>query len=249
MKNIIIITILLTQSLFGLISVTPVEIGKKAGFHGKVALSLETKRGNSHKDNYKGALRIVYDDNASFAVWAEVSSSYGEVNDVENTKKSYLHIRYIHAITPVILRGELFAQIEDDKFKLIDSRELFGAGVRLKLFDLTKSMNGYFGTGAMKETVSYTSAMDIEEDSVRVNSYLTYKYYFSKKSSLSYSFYYQPKIDDFGDVVQTHSALLKVPVYKKLSLQISASYNSDSEPPIGVDKYSFSQNTSFVFSF
>jgi len=82
MKTLITLLIISTQALFAITSVAPVEIGDDVGLHTKVEVSLETKRGNTDKDNYKASLRVTYDSNASYAMWAEVSGEYGQTSTV-----------------------------------------------------------------------------------------------------------------------------------------------------------------------
>ncbi len=248
MKSILILLIITTQTLFGLISIAPVEIGEKPGIHGKVSTSLQTRRGSTKKENYKAALRIAYDNNSTHVTWTELSAEYGETNNVENTNRLYMHIRHIYALTQEALRGELLAQLQRDKFKLIRERAIAGAGVRAKAFELLESSKGYLGVGGFYESINYTSD-DKTENQVRINSYFTYTAGFNKDSSLSYTLYYQPIADDFNDYIQSHKFQLKLHVFKELSLNFRLSYDVDSKPPVGINKYDFYQETSFVFEF
>ncbi|QHG92000.1 DUF481 domain-containing protein [Sulfurimonas sp. CVO] len=250
MKFYLLITLITTQYLFALVSIAPVEIGEKPGFSNSIETSLETTRGNTDTDSYKASLRTTYDNNTSYIVWAEVSGAYGKASGEENTNKLFSHIRYIHALTDETLRAELFAQLQNDKFRQINSRALGGAGLRFKLFDLLKNGKGYFGAGIFYENIRYENPIiDPTEDNVRVNSYFSYAIEFNKTSSAAYTLYYQPKVDDFSDNVQSHELELKLNIYQNLFLKFSLSYNTDSEPPLGVKKYDFTQNTSFIFNF
>jgi len=136
MKLLILIAFITTQYLFALVSIAPVEIGEKIGISTKVEAGLETKRGNTDKDNYKASVRITYDNNTDYVAWTEVSGEYGKSNGVEDTSKAFAHLRYIHALTNnEKLRYELFAQLENDQFRQIKSRVLGGAGLRYKIFN------------------------------------------------------------------------------------------------------------------
>jgi len=249
LKIVLLLLLITSQYLFALISITPVEIGDKAGIHGKVFTSLQTKRGNTDKDNYKAGLKVTYDSNNSFVSWAEVSAEYGESNDIEDTNKAYIHLRHIHALTKKNLRTELFSQVEEDKFRLIQRRILGGAGVRVKMFDTLENTNAYLGFGALYETIKYTSTVDKKEDNIRFNGYFAYTMNLTKDSKLSYSLYYQPKYNKFKDYIQAHKMDLKLQVYKSLFLKLRVAYDVDSIPAIGVKKYDFYQETSFVLNF
>ncbi|MEA2092088.1 MAG: DUF481 domain-containing protein [Campylobacterota bacterium] len=248
MKLLLLITILTTQYLFATISIVPVEIGENPGTHGKVGASLETKRGNTHKDNYKAALRVGYDNNISFVTWAEISGEYGESHDVEDTNKAFLHFRYIHALTEETIRAELFAQTQEDKFKSIERRRIGGGGLRFRLFEIFENGKGYLGLGGYHENIKYTDENPTEHD-VRLNSYFAYTINFSEDSSFSYTFYYQPIYNYLNDFVTAHKMELKLHIYQELFLQFKVSYDFDSRPPIGILEDDFTQTTEFVFNF
>ncbi|OIP53483.1 MAG: hypothetical protein AUK54_08745 [Helicobacteraceae bacterium CG2_30_36_10] len=247
----LLLLLLITQSLFALVSIVPVEIGEDPGLHGKIGISLETKRGNTEKDNYKASLRATYDSNASYVTWAEFSGEYGESSSVEDTNKLYSHLRYIHKVTEEVVRVEAFAQLQTDKFKLLKERALGGAGTRFKIFEVFKDAKGYFGIGGLYEHISYIQDAynNPNEDNIRFNNYLAYTIKFGEDSSFSYTFYYQPLYDNINDYVASHDVELKLHVYKELFLQLSVSYNLDSKPPIGVKREDFTQESTFVFNF
>lgn len=251
MKKIILTAIVTTQYLFALVSIAPVEIGEKAGLSAKLEAGLETKRGNTDKDNYKASARLTYDNNSSCVIWGEISGEYGKSNGVEDTNKAFSHIRYIHALTnDENLRYELFAQLESDDFRQINSRVLGGAGLRYKVFNSVEKGKGYFGLGGFYEGIRYKNPLiDPAEDNARLNSYLAYTIGFNNKASFSTTLYYQPMIDDFSDYVQSSQLELKLNIFKELYLKFSASWNVDSKPPVGVEKSDFVQTTSFVFNF
>ena len=248
MKLILLFTIL-PQYLFALISISPMEIGEEEGLHGNVVLGVETKRGNTTKDNYKGALKLSYDNNTTYVIWSEVSTEYGKSNDTEDTNKQYMHTRYIHALTKEDIRTEIFGQLEEDKFKLIESRRLLGAGFRFKIFEIFKDAKAYIGLGGFYESIAYTSSTDPKEENTRLNSYFAYTAKFAKDSKLTYSFFYQPKFTDYKDYVQSHKLQLELHVYKLLFLNFQAAYDADTNPAVGIKNYDFTQTTSFVFKF
>ncbi len=248
MKTILLFLLFTTQYLFALISITPVEIGENPGLHTKINASLETKRGNTDRDNYKAGTRIAYDNNTTYVTWMELSGEYGKSNSIENTNKLFMHIRYIHAVTKENIRAEALAQIQNDKFKLINERTLAGGGLRFKVFDTIKNSKGYFGVGAFYEHISYTSNDPIENNLI-MNNYLAYTMTFPNGALFTYTFYYQPMISNFGDYIQSHKAQLKLNIYERLYLSFKLSYDYDSVPPQGIGKYDFYQETAFIFEF
>jgi len=250
MKFLLLITLITIQHLFALVTIAPVEIGDKPGFSSTAEAALETKRGNTDTDSYKASARVTYDSNADYVSWAEISGAYGKANGEENTNKLFLHARYIHALTQEIVRGETFLQLEKDEFKSIKSRALGGIGARFKLHGIVQNSRGYLGIGTFYEDIVYNNPLiNPAEENIRANAYFAYSINLNTDSSLAYTLYYQPKINDLSDNVQSHEVELKLNIYKNLFLKFSLSYNTDSEPAVGVEKYDFTQNTSFVFNF
>ncbi|MCK9453728.1 MAG: DUF481 domain-containing protein [Sulfurimonas sp.] len=250
MKFLLLIAFIATQYIFALVTIAPVEIGDKPGFSSTIEAALETKRGNSDTDDYKASARVTYDNNESYVAWLEVSGAYGEANNEENTNKLFSHARYIHAITEELLRGELFLQLQNDEFKEIKSRALSGIGARFKLHNIWQNSRGYLGLGAFYEDVAYNNPLiNPSEQNIRANAYFAYSINLNKSASATYTLYYQPKVNDFSDNVQSHEIELKLDIYKNLLLKFSLSYDTDSEPPIGVRKYDLTQNTSFILNF
>lgn len=242
------ILLALTHSLFALVSITPMEIGEKKGFHGNMALAFETKRGNTTKDNYKASAKISYDNNISYVVWSELSGEYGATNNQEDTNKQFWHLRYIHALTKRDIRTEYFGQIEENKFKLISNRTVGGAGFRFKIFEIFKNGKGYLGVGGLYENINYSTDV-AKEDNIRFNSYFVYTTVFGDDAKFTYSIFYQPKVDEMSDYVQSNQLLLELQIYKELYLKFQLAYDYDSKPIRGVQNYDFTQTTSFGFRF
>ena len=234
--------------LFGVVTVAPMEIGDQKGLHGNSALSFETKRGNTTRDNYKASAKLFYDDAKEYVAWSEISIEYGATNFLEDTNKYYLHSRYIHAITKEAVRSEIFFQTQEDKFRLIQNRTLLGGGARFKIFEIFKDAQGYFGIGGFYEYMTYSNSSPVENN-LRLNSYLTYTMKFQEDSTFTYSFLMQPKIDDFSDMIDSHRLSLEIPVYKKLYLNFQVIYEGDTKPVANVEIYDFSQTTSFMYKF
>lgn len=251
MKKFLFIGILVSQSLFGLVSIVPVDIGEEPGISAKFEMGLETKRGNTDKDNYKASIRVTYDNNVSYATWAEFSGEYGRSRHIKDTSKAFSHLRYIHALTDdENLRYEFFGQLENDKFKDIHSKILGGGGLRYRVLNSPHNGKSYFGFGGFFEGVRYTNPnINSSEDNARLNSYLAYTVKISDMSTFSYVLYYQPKVDDFSDYILANELELKVAILKKLFLKLNLSMIQDKKPAVDVKKYDFVHTTTFLYKF
>ncbi len=231
-----------------IITIVPVELGDKPGFSGSLGGSFETKRGNTEKEEYNAGLKLRYDNNESYTIWSDFIGSYGKASGVENTNKTYAHIRFVHSLYENNLDGELFVQSETNEFTSIDKRRLVGGGLRYRFAhgDFGKF---FFGLGGYYETVNYTTDFDPYEQSIRINSYLAYTKKFENKSSISYVGYYQPKTEDFSDYIVSNSVEVKVNIYLELYLSFLVYYDVDSNPAIGREKEDITQKTSFIYEF
>jgi hypothetical protein len=249
MKYIILILLVGAHSLFAVTSIEPIEIGHTKGIYGDALVSLETKKGNTNKENYKASVFVADDNNVSYVTWGRIAAEYGETNDKEDTNKVYLHIRHIHALTKKSIRYELYGQIEEDEFKRIKNRTLLGAGLRYKVLQIFQDGKGYIGLGAFGESIQYTTLLDPDELNMRLSSYLAYSMKLGDDSRLAYTFYYQPKINKISDYVMSHKFELQMHVYRELFLSFKLAYDLDSSPAIGVSDYDYTQTTSFVYKF
>ncbi|MEK6658448.1 MAG: DUF481 domain-containing protein [Campylobacterota bacterium] len=250
MKTPILITLLSVQSLFALVSIIPAEIGKEVGFSNIAEASLETTRGNTDTDSYKASYRSTYDNGESFVTWAEASGAYGKANGDENTNKAFAHARYIHAITRESVRAEVFTQYQNDMFMDIKNKVLYGTGARFKILDQDRNARGYLGLGVFHESISYRNPLiNPSEENVRLNSYFSYSIDLNNKTSVAYALYFQPKVDNVSDNIQSHEFELKVNIYGDIFLKFNIAYTMDSQPPINIKQYDFTQNTSFVVEF
>lgn len=245
----IIVLFAFVSSVYAVVTVAPVEIGSKPGIGGVVEASLETARGNTDKDEFKGGVKVQYDNNNSYVAWIAANINYAEAESVKNTNKTYLHLRYIHTYYgQKNTNYELFAQSQTNEFTKVKHRYLMGGGYR---FHLLHHLIGklYVGGGAFYEHINYTTAVDEKEDNLRANIYAAYSYNLGDDSKLSYVGYYQPKFNDLNDFIATNTLELQVHVYKRLFMSLKVNYDYDSRPAIDVEKRDFSQTTSFVYEF
>lgn len=243
--------LILSTSLFGLVTIAPVDIGAKPGLSGNVSGSLSSKSGNTQKDEYSLGLLLQYDQGVDYVVWGTLTYDYGKSNGTKNEDKTYAHLRYIHAIDEAkVWTDELFVQTEQDKFKDINTRSLAGAGLRWRFLSSDEFGKGYTGADGMLEKINYTNSdINPNENNIRLNSYLAFTKTFANESKLSFLGYYQPKFEKISDYVSLQTLELIVPIYGKLNLSLTAKYAYDSCPPVGIKKEDTSYLTSLLWSF
>lgn len=239
----------LVSYAFGVVTIAPVEIGSKPGVSGLVEISVQNARGNTEKDEYKGGVKVQYDNNSSYVTWLQASANYAEVEGVKNTNKTYLHLRYIHTFyDKKDINYEFFGQSQTNEFTKIKHRYLLGGGYR---FHILHQLMGkmYVGVGAFGEHINYTTQIDPRENNARANIYISYTNKFSDDAKISYIGYYQPKVDNTSDYIVTNALELEVNVYKKFFVSLKVNFDYDSDPALFVEKRDFTQSTSLVYKF
>lgn len=236
-------------SIFAVVTIAPVEIGNNPGVSGSVELSMENARGNTDKDEYKGGMKVQYDNNSSYVTWVQASANYAEVEGTKNTNKTYVHLRYIHTFYErKDLIYETFGQSQTNEFTKVKNRFLLGGGYRYHL--LHESIGKvYIGAGAFYEHINYTTEIDPRENNVRANLYVSYTNQLGDDAKISYIGYYQPKFSNFSDYIVTNIVELEVHVYQKLFISVKVNYDYDAKPAIEVKKRDFTQTTSLVYKF
>jgi len=248
MKKLSFLFVFLITNVYAIITISPVDIGANPGTSGMIKGSFETKRGNTDVDNYSAGLRVQYDNNSSYVLWSDFTFSYGMSSGTRNTNKTYAHIRYIHTLYDKSIDWEAFGQSETNEFTKVKHRFLGGGGLRFQNIE-RKWGQFHAGIGAFYEDIAYTTTLDPREENLRINSYLAYTLNFTKESSLSYVFYYQPKADEFSDYITSHGVEMTIYVYKQLYIDFVFYYDYDSAPAIGVKKEDVTQKTSFIYKF
>lgn len=247
----LLLLLILSTSLFALVTIAPVDIGSNPGLSGNVSGSLSSKSGNTEKEDYSLGLRMQYDQGIDYLTWGTFTYDYGKSKGTKNEDKIYAHVRYIHAIDDrKEWTSEIFLQTEQDKFKAINERSLAGAGGRWRFLNSDDWGKGYIGVGALCEKIDYTHPQtNPNENNTRLNSYLALTQTFANVSKLSYLGYFQPKFNDSSDYVSLQTLELIVPIYGKLNLSLTAKYGYDSCPPINVKKSDSTYITSLLWAF
>ena len=235
-----------------IVNVEDMRVGPaQPGISGNLDLSISGKRGNTEKDEYgvDGRIQNNRDKVTDFVV---ASYDYGEVSDVTNTDKSFIHGRHVVQYQP-LRAWEAFAQAEKNEFARLSFRGLLGAGLRFTLIEKPEQLGLYLGAGAFwsRETLDERVGLSDHgtESFGRANLYLVYKHKLNSQLSLVSTTYYQPRLSDAGDFRALEQAGLAVKMTDNLSLKLSLDLAHDSRPPQSVDKTDTSYNTSLSYRF
>lgn len=242
--------LILSVQLFAIVAIKPREVGENPGISGDMTGAFETKRGNTDKDNYSAAFKLQYDSNSTYLVWGMLSGEYGEANGVKDTNNLFAHLRYIQNLEVEDVAAEAFAQMEEDEFKSIKDRSVWGGGLRWKVLSGKRGWGGlFFGLGGYFEYIGYSTDVDPLERNVRANSYIAYTLPFNGDGLFTVVGYYQPKVTNTNDYYVSAAARVEVQIYKQLYIGFRVGYNHDSDPAVGVKKDDVEQNTLFKYKF
>lgn len=148
------------------------------------------------------------------------------------------------------LSYELFAQGQYDQGRNLDSRLLFGGGLRYRILDQLS-----MGIGAMQEHENWeqlTTENKVVKDITKMSSYLTGRIDLSERASISLTAFYQTGYDIDDEIWRNRVSLdssLDVFLIRKLDLSIGYSLTYEDLPIIAISKsvYAFGTGISYKF--
>lgn len=218
------------------------------GVGGQFRLTAAGKTGNTDKHSLSGQLRL--DRHQGATHWFLIGSSeYGESNGQKNTQNNFAHLRRIATLSDD-WAWEIFAQYQDDAFRLLDARSLVGTGLRRHLIPDTGEQRLAIGAGAYytREVYDLTSRR-LQEDYARGNAYLSLQLPLNAQSTLSNITYLQPRLDHLEDFYAYNDLSLQVNVAGSVSLRVALESRYDSHPVADVETTDHSYTTALVIDF
>jgi hypothetical protein len=159
----------------------------------------------------------------------------------------FIHLRYNHEFTN-LLRAEMFAQSQENQVLDVNSRNLIGAGLRLKFVflkasDTDKNDTGirfYLGNAYMYE-IEKSDAINTSSINHRHSSYFSLSGHIPKTAlSVTNTLYYQPLYKNFSDYRLTNQLQFNIALNAKqtLSFNTTFNYSYDSNTPLNRSEFS-----------
>lgn len=162
---------------------------------------------------------------------------YGEEDGQTFRDRSFAHLRYTYRVLPWLV-PETFTQVQDDGFKLLQLRVLYGLGVRLRYID-TDRIKVFQGTTPMYEYENLDGSRVVEHpttvSTVRWSNYVNVRLRISDTTYLINTVYVQPVVGDAADYRVLDEASLGIKITKHVLLRVAFVLNYDSEPPDNVE--------------
>ena len=209
--------------------------------------------GNTQTLTFSGSAfaGIHYGHNVFFV---KASADYGQAMDVTNVARWMGHARYNYEFTERFAL-EIFAQAQHDRFRRIEVRDLYGAGLRYAFYS-DKDSDIFAGTSYMFEHESISVITDGSalngkggEPNDFWNRNSTYLGLNSKITPIvegATTTYIQPRFDKPKDFRILSESWLSVQITKMLSAKVTGSLWYDSEPPLGVKTFDLEVKNSLV---
>lgn len=167
--------------------------------------------------------------------YVQVSGDFGHTNGETQVARAFAHARYNRRVY-AWLSGEVFGQWESDRFRRVQSRELFGLGPRFEIAQ-NEAVKVVYGASYMLELTERTDVVSASQRSRtqhRYNNYGTLLYHVSKQITLAETFYYQPRFDRLSDywLLSVFSATFEVTPMLSSGLHLTVRHESNAPAPI-----------------
>lgn len=168
--------------------------------------------------------------------FVQLSIYYGEKEEQAFLDQAFAHARWT-AMWLKHFGSELFAQVQEDSFRSLVLRQLYGGGMRGEfLSDPNHSFA--LGVGAMYEREHYQELNSdllekVIEHNLRLTNYLSTKHKLQGTTEIQVAFtlYYQPRIDTLKDYRVLTDLSFEIKLSEHIRLVESLNLMYDSEPP------------------
>jgi putative salt-induced outer membrane protein YdiY len=203
-----------------------------SGFTGIADIDITAITGNTDFQfiNLGSRLNYNWEESYTFIV---ANGGFGWDKGERIFNQALAHLRHVHSINDVI-QVEAFAQTDFNKKRLLIGRELFGAGLRIKILK-TDDIKIRFGSSYFYELERY----DVEPNSLhgsnlfanRLSEYATFELKINNNVQLILIAYVQPNIRIWNDFRIISDNSLMVSLSSLVDLKVNFSLRYDSKPP------------------
>lgn len=208
-----------------------------------LSFDLAGKGGNSKTEDFELGLYHSMRKGKHFG-FVMATREYATSFDVESANNSFAHLRYNYYYQEHD-SVEVFTQLNEDDFRSLESRKLFGIAYRKEI-----SKAQAFGLGLFSEHENYIVNKQRQKfDQTRVNAYWVYSEKLTKTSYVANTLYYQPNISELADFRAYNKLSLNTEITEDIYLTFSLLVEHDSKPVLDVKKTDYSYSAGFAIEF
>ena len=240
-------SLMYAASAYSIVNIEKVNIEKNPQpFQGELDFKISGASGNSENQASSLGSRFQWNDiSTQFVV---LKYNYAKSFDVKSKDNAFMHYRYI--VNPKLkITTEYFLQIEDNEFKQLNLRTLFGAGYRFRLFEKESLYHGRLGLGLFHSREEISDAFDTVEEVNRLNTYFTFQYNIKKGLNFLSTTYYQPDFEQFSDYRILEQLSFEFNISKGFLYFITVDVSYDSKPVNGLEKNDTSYKSGIKYRF
>lgn len=233
MYKLILVLSLVSLPAYGIVNIEKIGPKKEDAFFGEISLDLSGATGNS--DIQSTSLESRFQWNAVSAQFILINYDYEKSSGLLSTDKTFFHYRYINNAKNK-MTWESFFQVENDEFKLLKLRTLFGGGLRYTLNNKNEHSLSRLGAGLFYSEEEYEDSANSLDKVSRLNLYYTYQYQVNSSTSISTTTYFQPDINHTSDYRALEQLNLEFKISDDLKYFLGLDFNYDSEPASDLKK-------------
>ncbi len=203
-------------------------------FGARISASTTTYAGNTQGVVFGGSALLGGRTERNFG-YLDVSGNYSRLAGVVSVAKWFAHLRHNFQLGRD-LWWEEYGQLESDRFRRVQLRELVGTGPRLRVAR-SEPFELFVGTSYMVEHTQLDSDAPGSRGQgtfERWSSYLAATYKPQDRILLSSVTYVQPRIDRFSDykVLSVSGADFKITTHLHSRVDVTARYESATPPDV-----------------
>ncbi len=197
-------------------------------FGARIDASTTTYAGNTQGVVFGGAALLGGRTERNFG-YLDLSGDYSKLGGIVSVAKWFAHLRHNFELGPGTWWEE-YAQIESDRFRRVQLRELFGVGPRVRVVH-TKPFELFLGSSYMVEHTELDSGDPDPRGQgtfERWSNYIALTYKPDERILLSSVNYVQPRIDEFSDykLLSVSSAGFTITKHLQSHIDCTARYES-----------------------
>jgi hypothetical protein len=183
-------------------------------------------------------------------VFVKGEADYTEFSGTPTISKAFAHARYDARLLH-FLYGEVFVQVEANRFQRLALRQIDGLGLRFGIVE-RRNVAVFYGTAWMLDYERLDNQFVFGDGPAwfaqRWSNYVSATWRMTKRARISDTLYAQPRFNGFYDARIYNDASFVVDVDKRFSVKIDCGVHYNSTPPLGVLPTDVDATTSLVLT-